>query len=96
MLIKVKGFLNLREIIGERGVLELSLEGATLRELLDRLSQDYGDSFYRLLFDPKTGQLRPENPILVNGKHYRNLTDSLDTKLQEGDHVAIFPPVAGG
>ncbi len=96
MLIRVKCFFSLIDIIGQSYEIKLRMERATLRDILDRLVQEYGEAFYRVMFDPATGNIRPENPILVNGRHYRNLSNSLDTPLHEGDLVAIFPPVAGG
>ncbi|MGD8857203.1 MAG: MoaD/ThiS family protein [Chloroflexota bacterium] len=34
--------------------------------------------------------------ILVNGRHYSHLPNGLNTKLKDGDDVALFPPIAGG
>lgn len=34
--------------------------------------------------------------LIINGRSYRNLPDQLETELQDGDEVAIFPPMAGG
>jgi MoaD family protein len=96
MRIRVKGFLDIRDLIGDSGEIDLNIEPGTLRELLDHLCAEYGEVFYHRVFNPVTNAIRPENPILVNGRHYRNLSGSLDTLLQEGDVVAIFPPVAGG
>ncbi len=95
MQIAVKAFFGLRDVIGPSCEVEISPEG-TLRDLLASLSDQYGDAFNREMFDPATGDVKAENPILVNGRHYRSLSDSLDTPLNEGDLVAIFPPVAGG
>ncbi len=96
MVIIVKGFFNLREIIGDSREIELSPENATLRGMLACLSRECGEAFSSVMFVPATGELRVENPILVNGRHYRNLSHGLDTPLREGDSVSIFPPVAGG
>ncbi len=96
MVITVKGFFNLREIIGDSREIELSAENATLRGMLACLARECGEEFTRVMFDPATGELRVENPILLNGRHYRNLSNRLDTPLREGDSVSIFPPVAGG
>jgi molybdopterin converting factor small subunit len=41
------------------------------------------------------GVPRREIAVLVNGRNIRFL-DRLETKLCEGDEVAIFPPVYGG
>ncbi len=95
MFIMVKAFFGLRDVIGPSCDIEIGADG-TLRDVLGCLIDRYGDAFYQVMYDPSTGDLKKENPILVNGRHYRSLEKALDTPLAEGDLVAIFPPVAGG
>jgi len=47
-----------------------------------------------ILFD-ETDQLHKWIIILRNGRNI-NVYNGLDTKLTDGDVIAIFPPVAGG
>jgi molybdopterin converting factor small subunit len=47
-----------------------------------------------LLIDEE-GELRPTATVLLNGRHVNTL-HGVRTGLQEGDEVAVFPPVAGG
>lgn len=75
------------------GVPWVELEAGTVRELLDKLRQKFGQAFYDIIV--QGGGLREDVVILKNGRniaHFRGL----DTELAEGDDVAIFPPVSGG
>jgi molybdopterin synthase sulfur carrier subunit len=96
MKIKVKGFLTLRKAMDDRPCLVVNIAEPTIRGVLHELSNRFGERFRDLVFDPHTGEMRDHIVILVNGRHYRNLTGGLDTDLRQGDEVAIFPPVAGG
>lgn len=65
-----------------------------LRELLNALSESFGDSFKERVLDP-TGRPQPFVNIFVNDKDIRHL-DNLKTKLKDGDEVLILPAIAGG
>ena len=95
MKIKVTGYLTFRKLIREQPFIQLG-ENGTVKDLLDRLSLEYGDAFTNLVFDPDTKKVSRSIAILVNGRHYSHLPSRLNTELKEGDEVAIFPPVAGG
>jgi MoaD family protein len=97
MRIRVRGYLTLKEVVGERS-LELAGPGAwTVRDLIRHLSHELGNdwagdlssSYHRR--DPARSVI-----ILVNGQHCSHLPDDLDTRLADGDEIAIFPPVVGG
>lgn len=66
---------------------------STLRELLLKLSELYGEKFRNKVFDGEN--LSKEIIILVNGRHVVHL-EGLDTRLMENDEISIFPVVAGG
>lgn len=96
MKIKVKGYLTFKKTVGDKGVLEMEMEDATIRGLLFDLSERFGQEFRDLIFDPKTKNLSNHIRVLVNGRHYNHLPNRLDTKLKEGDEVSLFPTIAGG
>ena len=92
MKIKVKFFAPFRELFGANES-EIELRSAPdVRELLDLLCDS--DERREKVFD-QFGELRPYVMILKNGQPVQIL-DGVQTKLEEGDEIAIFPPVSGG
>jgi len=93
MKIKVKFFALLREATGTKEVEEEVEEGTTVKGLLERLSNKLPKRFRELVFE---GQEVSRNVIiLVNRRGIREL-EGLETKLKDGDEVALLPPVSGG
>jgi MoaD family protein len=68
-------------------------EGATVRSLLAELTGRYGGLSVLIFADTDT--LRDFVNILRNGRNIHFLA-GLDTPLEDGDTIALFPPVAGG
>jgi len=95
MQVHCRGYLTFRELIGQRS-LELEDTGTTLEDLLKLLCTKAGADLRDALYDPKTGELHEYIAVLVNGRHYNHLPEQLATIMQDGDEVAIFPPIAGG
>ena len=94
MKIEVKFFTSLREITGKK-VDEVQLQSViTVEELLILLSEKYGKKFREYIYNTK-GKVADFLSILVNGKNI-NVLQGFDTKLKQGDTVAILPPVGGG
>ena len=77
------------------GIHELSYEGETVGEIIDKFIKEYGKKLDKTLLDPGSKTLRQFILILVNGRNI-NFLDGLNTKLAEGDVVAITPPIGGG
>lgn len=92
MAVKVKLFANFREIAGER---EISISGKTAEEVLENLIEEYNGLKEEIFTDYQTGKLKDNVNILVNGREIQFL-NRLETRVEDGDTVAIFPPVAGG
>jgi molybdopterin synthase sulfur carrier subunit len=90
MRIKVRGYLTLRAIIGGEPFRIVEAERLTVLGLLQRLSQDLGEEL------APSGGIRPTLAVLVNGRHVSHLPEGLQTQLEDGDEVSIFPPTAGG
>lgn len=92
MLIKVRAFASFREILGKERELDM-IEGSKIEDLLSELCR-LSRRFREAAFDDG-GLLRDYVLLMVNQKRI-DPQQSLQTELQEGDEVAIFPPVAGG
>jgi molybdopterin synthase sulfur carrier subunit len=92
MRITVLAFASFREILGKERVLLLK-ESATVKDLLEELAVAR-PAFKDAAFDD-TGALRDYVLLMVNRKRI-DPTQDLSRLLQEGDELAVFPPLAGG
>ncbi|MEM2905228.1 MAG: ubiquitin-like small modifier protein 1 [Candidatus Bathyarchaeia archaeon] len=93
MIVRVRFFTRLREITGT-GEESLQLEsGATVRTALEALSARHGEAYREYVFaqEPAGFQLQ----FLVNGRSIAQM-EGFETKLRDGDTLAIVPPVGGG
>jgi MoaD family protein len=96
MKITVRGFLTLRTVMADQSELELEIGNITLMKLLHELSDIFGEQYTQMVFDKSGKGLNQHIRILINGRHYSHMPQKLNTRLQEGDDVALFPPIAGG
>ena len=87
--VTVKLFANLRE---QAGKARIDMSGSDLRTVLNVLIEKY-DGLEELIFD--NNALHPFIHVMVNGISVKD-KDGLDTKLSNGDEIALFPPVSGG
>jgi molybdopterin synthase sulfur carrier subunit len=94
MKIEVKFFTSLREITGKK-VDQLQMQNSiTIDEFVTLLSERYGKNFREYIYNKK-GEPQEFLSFLINGTNINNM-QGLDTKLKNGDIVAILPPVGGG
>ncbi len=95
VIVFVRLFTTLREQAGKaKEAIELSSNTATVKDVLKELVKKYGPEFRDYLFNEKE-KIRDHLQVLVNGKSV-SLLEELNTRLKEGDQVAIVPPVGGG
>ncbi|MCD6506976.1 MoaD family protein [Candidatus Poribacteria bacterium] len=85
---RLKFYAVFRDITGQREI-DKEFVG-TIRQLLEELCDEFGERFRGYVFDERGG-LRKYVKIFVNGRNIDDL-DRLETRLGEGDSVAIFPP----
>ena len=94
MKVEVKFFTSLREITGKK-VDHLQLQNRiTVDELITLLSEKYGKNVIEYIYNKK-GEPQEFLSFLVNGTNINN-RQGFDTKLKNGDVIAILPPVGGG
>ena len=94
MKVKVKFFTSLREITQKREEKIELPEAATVEGLLNLLSERHGRKFTEYVFG-EAKRARSDLQFLVNGRSITML-QGFKTKLENGDEVAILPPVGGG
>jgi len=88
---KVRIPTPLRNLTG--GASEVTIEGSTLREVVDGLEAAHPGFGERMLDDD--GELRRFVNVFVRDEDVRFL-EGLDTEVGDADTVSIVPAVAGG
>lgn len=91
MTTKIRIPTPLRKLTGEQA--EVSSAGTTIREVVDDLEKQFPGFKERMCDD--NGELRRFVNVYVGEEDIRFL-DGLDTKIPDGEVVAIIPAVAGG
>ena len=91
MKVKVKLFANFREAAKQKEVI-ISPAGETVGDVIEGLAAQY-PAIRPLLF--QDGRLKPYVNVLHNAQTLKG-EDSLNRKVQDGDEIALFPPVSGG
>ena len=94
MKIEVRLFANLRELAGQRSVVEDASSGASVGDVLQKICDRFGAKFREQVMC-RGGQPSENVKVLLNG-HNIVFLQGTATKLKDGDVIAIFPPVGGG
>lgn len=90
MEITMRFFASFRDEVGQKTLSREYDDVSTVGDLTHTLSEEYPGME---LFDD--GSLREFVSIMKNGEDVTHL-DGLETTLEDGDTVSMFPPVAGG
>lgn len=88
----MKFFATVREITGTA---KIETDADDIKGLLRLLREKYGREFEETVIDTDTQELKQFFSCMINGKRIE-LLDGYDTRLSDGDAVALFPPVGGG
>ncbi|MEM3832659.1 MAG: MoaD family protein [Thermoprotei archaeon] len=74
--------------------IDLDIDG-TLKSLIDSLVNNLGEEVRKELYDDNAKYIKGDVIMLVNGRSIEYLGGP-NARFNDGDKVAIFPPVAGG
>ncbi len=92
MELTLRFFATFREIVGSKTVTREFTDSQTVYSVLSALESEYPAFEEQLLVD---GDLKPQINVLKNGREVLHI-DGIDTALEDGDTLSLFPPVAGG
>jgi MoaD family protein len=100
MKVTVRPFLFIRDALGDQREIEVKLNSpATISDLLTTLRREYGlpdeIPIGRGVFELFHGNEVRNMVILKDGRNIRFL-EGMETKLEDGAEIALFPPVVGG
>lgn len=91
MVIKVYATLRLK--IGQTEIDVSAGHGDTVRDAVGEMLQQFPTLTPDVLSNG--GELADHVNVFINGRNIR-LMDGLDTVIEEGQRLDIFPPIAGG
>ena len=94
--VSVRYLVQFSIITGKKQEYVAIVEGATLNDLLNQLTEKYGPALKKELFDTKTGEVKRHVLILINGRSMDQYKDRLATTLSVGDSIIFTFPVSGG
>jgi MoaD family protein len=92
--VKIRVFAYLKENFNIKEATLTVKAGATIKNVLEKFAENYGVFHY--IFDEETGGISRRILLAVNGVAVTQLADGLNTRIKEGDVLALIPPVVGG
>lgn len=92
MEIDLRFFATYREAVGQKERTRTVDDDATVGDVLTALEAEYDGLAGQLV---ENGTIRPQLSVLKNGRNVVHM-EGVDTSLESGDVVSVFPPVAGG
>lgn len=92
MELELRFFATFREAVGTKTVSREVDDGSTVGDVLYELESAYDGLEGQLV---ENGDLRPQINVLKNGREVLHI-DGMETSLEDGDTLSVFPPVAGG
>jgi len=93
-MITVKFFSLIRLLIKQNELILPKELDITVRNLLIKAQQSISTAFLHKLIDDN-GDMITGTIILINGRNVHHL-QNLDTIVEDGDIVSLFPPGGGG
>ena len=96
MKVTVEYLGHIKTIIGVEQAEKLELkDDASVGDLLFLLAEKHGENFKKAIYEPSGRDLKSNFILTVNGLLLNQL-NGIETKLKDGDRVALMPIVSGG
>lgn len=92
MELDLRFFATFREAVGRKEIDRSFDDDATVGDVLTALEGEFEGLEGRLL---ENGSIRPQLSVLKNGRDVVHM-EGVETTLEDGDLLSVFPPVAGG
>ena len=92
MTVKIRFFARFRELFGTDIMTDV-VAGMMFTSLITSIAKKNPEG-YAAIFDEK-GDFREFVILMKNGKRL-DIADAEKTPVEDGDEIAVFPPVAGG
>ncbi|HMA05095.1 MAG TPA: ubiquitin-like small modifier protein 1 [Methanomicrobiales archaeon] len=92
MKVRIRFFARFRELLGTDIVAEPA-PGTSFAGLVREVARRNGEG-YRAIFDD-SGAFREHVILMRNGKRIE-AAEAGETVIDDGDEIAVFPPVSGG
>ncbi len=92
-MVKIKFYSLIRIHLGINEV-EIETASISIYELLLKAEKQIGKKFLDQLIDAEM-EILPGTMILINGRNIYHL-DKINSIVQDGDEISIFPPGGGG
>ena len=89
-------FFSLLKLELNQSQVEYEVEKKTkIKDIIARLDQQFAGEFSRRLLEENKNKIKMGTIVLLNGHNIIHLA-GLETEVEDGDKIAIFPPAAGG
>ncbi|KTG09109.1 molybdopterin synthase sulfur carrier subunit [Haloprofundus marisrubri] len=92
MQLQLRFFATFREAVGQKTIEREYDEGLVVGEVLSALESEFDGLEGQLL---ENGDLKPQINVLKNGREVLHM-QGIETTMEDGDTLSVFPPVAGG
>ena len=92
MELELRFFATFRAAVGQKTIEREFPDGATVGEILTALEEEFEGLSGELVED---GEIRDQLSVLKNGREVLHM-EGVDTVMEDGDRLSVFPPVAGG
>jgi molybdopterin synthase sulfur carrier subunit len=92
MELELRFFATFRATVGQKTIHREYPDGSTVGEVLLSLEEEFEGLAGELI---EGGEIRDQLSVLKNGREVLHM-EGIETVMEDGDRLSVFPPVAGG